>query len=140
KSTRDDSLSWARSAGAIVATPHAMAAWARQLYQGNVLTPAQRTRVESLVSLKTADPISDTSAHDPRGFSLGLAKMYMPGLGSFWFYEGMTLGYRVVHAYFPKENVIIAFGLNSQPPDGKNGSGQLVQSIVKTLKANGLFQ
>lgn len=139
KSQRDDSLSWARSAGAIVATPHAMAAWARDLYQGNILTSAERARMETLVSLKTADPIADVSESDPRGFGLGLAKLHMPGLGSFWFYEGMTLGYRMVHAYFPKQNVIVAVGLNSQPPDGHNNSGQLVQAIVKTLKANGLF-
>lgn len=139
KSQRDDSLSWARAAGGIVSTPHAMAAWARELYQGTILTAAERARMETLVSLKTADPVGDTSESDPRAFGLGLAKMYMPGLGHFWFYEGMTLGYRMVHAYFPQENVVIAIGLNSQPPDGKNASGQLVQSIVKTLKANGLF-
>ncbi|HEY6450183.1 MAG TPA: serine hydrolase, partial [Candidatus Cybelea sp.] len=140
KSQRDDSLSWARGAGGIVATPHAMAAWARELYQGTILSAAERARVETLVSLKTANSIADTSESDPRGFGLGLAKMYMPGLGHFWFYEGMTLGRRMVHAYFPQENVVLAIGLNSQPPDGKNASGQLVQTIVKTLKANGLFQ
>lgn len=140
KSQRDDSLSWARAAGAMAATPHAMAAWARELYQGNILTRAERARMETLVSLKTADLIDDPSERDPRGFGLGVAKMYMPGLGKFWFYEGMTLGYRMVHAYFPQENVVIAIGLNSQPPEGKNASGQLVQTITKTLKANGLFQ
>jgi D-alanyl-D-alanine carboxypeptidase len=136
---RDDSLSWARGAGAIVATPHAMAQWARALYRGDILTIAQRRELETIVSTKTADPISDVSADDPRGFGLGLARMYRPGLGAFWFYEGMTLGYRVVHAYFPEQNVVIAFGLNSQPPDGKNASGDLVAVVVKTLKANGLF-
>jgi D-alanyl-D-alanine carboxypeptidase len=139
KSQRDYSLSWAGAAGAMVATPHAVAAWARDLYQGSVLTTAERARMERLVSQKTADPIADTSASDSRGFGLGLAKLYMPGLGSFWFYEGTTLGYRVLHAYFPKENVVLAFGLNSQPPDGHNNAGQLVQTIVNTLKANGLF-
>jgi D-alanyl-D-alanine carboxypeptidase len=140
KNQRDYSLSWAQAAGGIVATPHAMAAWARQLYQGSIINDAQRARLESLVSMKTADPIADVTASNPRGFGLGLAKMSMPGLGSFWFYEGMTLGYRVVHAYFPKQNVVVAFGLNSQPRGDRNGSGQLVQSIVKTLKANGLFK
>jgi D-alanyl-D-alanine carboxypeptidase len=140
KDQRDDTLSWARSAGAIVSTPHAMAAWARELYQGTILTAAERAQMETLVSLKTANPIADPTATDPRAFGLGLAKMHMSGLGTFWFYEGMTLGYRMVHAYFPQENVILAIGLNSQPPDGKNASGQLVQTVTQTLKANGLFQ
>ena len=139
KSMRDDSLSWARAAGAVVATPHAMAQWARELYQGNVITPEQRSAMETLVSLRTADPIADVTAEDPRGFGLGVAKMYQPGLGSFWFYEGMTLGYRMLHAYFPNQNVVIALGLNSQPPGNKNQSGQLIAAIAKTLKANGLF-
>jgi D-alanyl-D-alanine carboxypeptidase len=139
KNQRDYSLSWAQAAGAIVATPHAMAAWARELYQGSVLTPAERTRMETLVSLKTADPMTEPTPSDSRGFGLGVAKMYMPGLGSFWFYEGMTLGYRMVHAYFPKENVVIAIGLNSQPRGDQNRSGPLVKTIVTTLKADGLF-
>ncbi len=140
KNQRDYSLSWTQAAGGIVATPHAIAAWARRLYQGDVLSAAQRSEMERLVSLKTADPIADPSANDPRGFGLGVAKMYVSGLGSFWFYEGMTLGYHMVHAYFPKQNVVIAIGLNSQPRGDRNGSGSLVQTIVKTLKANGLFQ
>ncbi|HKE36716.1 MAG TPA: serine hydrolase domain-containing protein [Candidatus Baltobacteraceae bacterium] len=140
KSQRDYPLSWARAAGAIVATPHAMAAWARDLYRGDILTPAERTRMETLVSLKTANPMAEPTADDSRGFGLGVAKMYMPGLGSFWFYEGMTLGYRMVHAYFPKQNVIVALGINSQPRGDQNKSGPLVQTIVKTLQADGLFQ
>lgn len=137
KSQRDYTTSWTQAAGGIVATPHAVALWARDLYQGTILNANERAQIEKLVSMKTGQPISAANAAD-RGFGLGVGEMTLPGMGKFWFYEGETLGYRMVHAYFPKENVVIAVGLNSQPRDDK--VGQLVQSIVATLKTNGLFQ
>ena len=63
----------------------------------------------------------------------------MPGLGVFMFYEGETLGYRMVHAYFPKQNVILAVGLNSQPRQGSDDVGTLIQGLVKVLARYGLF-
>jgi D-alanyl-D-alanine carboxypeptidase len=139
KSVRDDSVSWAQAAGGIVATPHAVAQWARQLYQGSIITAADRAQVEKYVSTATGKPIAEVSARDPRGFGLGIARAYMPGLGVFMFYEGETLGYRMVHAYFPKQNVVLAVGLNSQPRQGSDEVGTLMQGLVKVLARNGLF-
>jgi len=139
KDVRDYSISWTQGAGGILATPHAVALWARDMYQGSIVLAAERRELETLVSTKTADPIPEVSASDPASFGLGLSQLYKPGLGRFWFYEGMTLGYRVIHCYFPKQNVVIAFGLNSQPRSKENKSGELVQSIVKTLQAYGKF-
>jgi len=89
------------------------------------------------VSTKTGLQIKEVDKNEPGGFGLGVAKVYKPGLGVFWFYEGETLGYRVVHAYFPYNHVIIAVGLNSQPRDDQ--VGVLIGGIINTLKANGLF-
>ncbi len=139
KNVRDYSLSWTQAAGGVVATPHAVALWARDLYQGTILTAKQRAEMESLVSTKTANPIEEVSANDPRGFGLGVSRMYKPGLGAFWFYEGITLGYRMVHAYFPKQDLVIAVGLNSQPVPQQDHVGELLEAIVKTLQANRLF-
>lgn len=139
RDVRDDSLSWAQSAGAIVGSPHAVGLWARDLYRGTILTASERTDMETLVSSETGLPIPDISTSEPRGFGLGISKMMMPGLGAFYFYEGMTLGYRMVHAYFPAQNLVLAVGLNSQPPDGKDHVGALMQALAKTLKANGKF-
>jgi D-alanyl-D-alanine carboxypeptidase len=104
KNVRNYSLSWAQAAGGIVSTPHDVARWARDLYQGSILTPSQRTELETLVSQKTGKRIARATAGDPRGFGLGVAQLYMPGLGRFWFYEGETLGYRMAHAYFPSKD------------------------------------
>lgn len=137
RSMRNLSLSWAQAAGGIVATPHAMAQWARDLYQGDILTASERTEMETMISTKTAKPIAEITPSDPGGFGLGVVKMYKPGLGAFWFYEGETLGYRMVHCYFPKQNLVLAVGLNSQPKS--DDVGVLIESLTKTLKQYGLF-
>lgn len=131
KDMRNYSLSWAQGAGGIVATPSDVDKWARALYQGNVLATKQRSEMMQLVSLTTGQPISETTAKDARGFGLGIAQLDNPKLGRFWFYEGETLGYRVVHAYFPKQNVILSVALNSQPRE--DHIAQLTQQIIGVL-------
>jgi D-alanyl-D-alanine carboxypeptidase len=134
---RDDSVSWMQGAGAIVSTPEGLTRWARALYAGPMLAPKQRAELLSIVSTKTGKPIGKTSAGDPRGFGLGVAQMTLPQTGTVWFYEGMTLGYRMLHVYFPRQDAVIAFGLNSQPDEKENQSGKLALSIYQTLHAAG---
>ncbi|HTU81286.1 MAG TPA: serine hydrolase domain-containing protein [Candidatus Acidoferrales bacterium] len=133
-------VSWAQAAGGIVATPHAVAQWARDLYQGTIVTPAERRQLERLVSTKTAEPLTGVTPSDPGGFGLGVTQIYKKGLGTFWFYEGETLGYRMVHVYFPKQDVVIAFALNSQPNPGQDRVGDLARDLVATLTKYGLFE
>jgi D-alanyl-D-alanine carboxypeptidase len=139
KSVRDYSVSWAQSAGAIESTPHALALWARDLYQGPILTKTERYEMETLVSATTGKPIVGTSPKDPRGFGLGASQMYRDPWGRFWFYEGITLGYRMMHAYFPKQNVVIALGLNSQTGSKEDHIGALVSTVIDTLEKYKLF-
>ncbi len=134
---RDDSVSWMQGAGAIVSTPEDLTHWCRALYSGPILAPKQRAELFTLVSLRTGKPIATTTASEPRGFGLGVAQMTMPQLGTVWFYEGMTLGYRMIHIYFPKQDAVIAFGLNSQPDSKQNESQKLGLAIYKTLHAAG---
>ncbi len=101
RNVRDDSVSWMQGAGAIAATAEDLARWARALYTGPMLPPKQRAELLSLVSTKTGQPIATTSAADPRGFGLGVAQMTVPDLGTIWFYEGESLGFRMVHFYLP---------------------------------------
>jgi D-alanyl-D-alanine carboxypeptidase len=134
---RDLSVSWMQGAGGIVSTPQDLTRWARALYAGGILAPKQRDEMMQLVSLKTGKPIATTSLADPRGFGLGIAQMTTSETGSIWFYEGITLGYRMLHAYFPRQDVVIAVGLNSQPDSKQNHSGKLIIAIYKTLHAAG---
>jgi len=137
KDTRDMSLSWARGAGAAVATPTDLTHWVRALYHGAVLKPAQQKELESLVSLRTGKAITDIVADDPRGFGLGVGRDMMPSMGKFWFYEGMTLGYRMIYVWYPKSDVIVAVGINSQPNAADNHGKELVQAVYQTLHRAG---
>jgi D-alanyl-D-alanine carboxypeptidase len=126
-----DTLSWARGAGGIISTTSDMTRWERALYSGHLLPPKQQAELESLVSARTGQPIASTSLTDPQGFGLGIAQLTVPELGTFWFYEGETLGFRAVHAYFPDSGVIIALGLNSSTADDQIGT--LMTSVYDTL-------
>jgi D-alanyl-D-alanine carboxypeptidase len=133
----DYTLSWTQGAGGIVGSPEAVTKWTRQLYEGAALKSKQRAELMSLVSMQTGKSIAETTAADPKAFGLGVAQMYRPVLGRFWFYEGETLGYRMVHVWLPKQNVIFAFGLNSQPNMKEDHIGELIETIYKTLHAAG---
>jgi D-alanyl-D-alanine carboxypeptidase len=132
-----DSLSWARGAGGIIATTSDMTVWERALYTGRLLPPRQEAELMSLVSAKTGKPIARTSPADPMGFGLGIAQITVEPLGTVWFYEGETLGFRTLHVYLPRSGLIMAMGLNSQPADDKIGA--LVVAVYKTLVGHGVL-
>jgi hypothetical protein len=48
---------------------------------------------------------------------------------------GVTLGYRVLYAYFPASGAIIVVGLNRQPDDKQNQNGLLLEKIYGILHA-----
>ncbi len=128
------SASWAQAAGGIVCSPSDLTRWVRALYLGPVLASAQRSELTSLVSQSTGAPIAQVSASNPRGFGLGVAQVFQPAVGgAVWFYEGETLGYRMVHLYFPAQDAVLVIGLNSQPTDDQ--IGQLLTTVYQTLVA-----
>ncbi|GAA4736287.1 hypothetical protein GCM10023328_15790 [Modestobacter marinus] len=133
-----DTLSWARAAGGIISTTRDMTRWERALYGGRLLPPQQQAELESLISTTTGQPIARTSVDDPQGFGLGIAQLTVEELGTFWFYEGETLGFRALHAYFPDSGVIIAIGLNSATDDDQ--SAVLMTTVHDTLRAHGLVR
>ncbi len=122
-------LSWTGAAGGIVGNPRDLTKWVRALFSGRVLPPKQLARMMEMVSLKTGKPITDVSADDPQGFALGLGRLYQELLGAFWFYEGETLGYRVIFGWFADKDLVISIATNSHPPGPEDHIGALVQSI-----------
>jgi D-alanyl-D-alanine carboxypeptidase len=59
-------------------------------------------------------------------------------LGTFWFYEGQTLGFRFLHAYFPDSGVIAAMVLNSSPEEDR--IGDLPTAAHDTLRVHGALE
>lgn len=137
KDVRRMSLSWTQGAGGIVSTPDDVARWSRALYEGPLLPAKQRAELETVVSQKTGQPIRAADSQKPKAFGLGVGQLFMPPLGRFWFYEGMTLGYRVAYAYLPKSGVVFCLGLNSQPKPKEDHAGKLMQAIFASLRAAG---
>ncbi len=132
-----DSLSWARGAGGVLSTTADMTWWARVLYEGWLLPPQQQAELLSLVSTATGEPIEGTTPEDPGGFGLGVAQL-TDALGTFWFYEGQTLGFRFLHVHFPESGVIVAMGLNSSPDEDQ--IVVLATSVYDTLAAHGVVE
>jgi D-alanyl-D-alanine carboxypeptidase len=138
KDMTGDSLSWAQGAGSIVSTPEDLVVWARALYQGTALLPEkQKTELLSLISLKTAKPLSKATADDPAGFGLGVAQRFDPKLGTFWFYQGETLGFRAAHLYFPDSDLVVAIFANSRPVEKNSELQHLFATIYTTIKSGG---
>jgi len=49
----------------------------------------------------------------------------------------MTLGYRVLYAYFSKNGAVIVLGLNSQGDDKQNHEGVLLEDVYGILHKAG---
>jgi D-alanyl-D-alanine carboxypeptidase len=112
---READVSWAGAAGGIVSTPRDLARWIRAVLAGRILPSEQLKEFLSLVSTKTGEPIAKVTADDPRGFALGLVRVFKPETGAVWFYEGETLGYRAAFLFSPEDDVLVAAATNSQP-------------------------
>jgi len=126
-------LTWAQGAGGIVSSLRDMTTWDRALYQGRELPPRQQRQLESLVSQATGKPVRTD------GFGLGVFQITTPSTGTAWYYEGGTLGYRVVHFYFPRSGIIIALAVNSATDPNTNDDLQLTAiAVYQTLLKAGV--
>jgi D-alanyl-D-alanine carboxypeptidase len=134
---KNDSVSWMQGAGGIVSSMQDVARWARALYEGPLLAGKQRRELLTVVNDKTGKPVPGTSKANPTTFGLGVGGGYRAALGTYWYYQGMTLGYRVLYAYFPANGAIVVIGLNSQPDDKQNQNGPLLEKIYGILRAAG---
>ncbi|MGC2786461.1 MAG: serine hydrolase domain-containing protein [Roseiarcus sp.] len=127
KDMRLQNRSWAGEAGAIISNPHDLALWIRALFGTRVIPAQQFKEMTTLVSNKTGGPLSEVSADEPVGFGLGLGRFYRKELGgAYWFYEGETLGFRTIFAYWPQDDLLITGAVNSRPPNGEDKFGPAV--------------
>ncbi len=131
---RTADVSWAGAAGGIVSTPRDLARWIRALFAGKILPPQQFEALTQLVSTADGLPMTGATSETPFGFSLGLVQAYRPEIGSVWFYEGQTLGYRVAFLFSPETNILVAGATNSQPSPEND---KLVDMLARLLALAG---
>ncbi|WP_454783275.1 serine hydrolase domain-containing protein [Legionella sp. WA2022007384] len=131
----DVNLSMAGPAGAIVATTSDVARWVKALFSSDFLPKQQQTELKSLISMKTGHSISHVNSKDPRGFGLGVVQGYDIHLGTYWYYEGDTMGFRVLYIYHPCTKKAVIIGLNSSrfvDEEVADHSGDLLLALYKT--------
>ena len=127
KDMRLQNRSWAAEAGAIISNPHDLGLWIRALFEKRVVPAKQLEEMTTLVSNKTGLPLPEVSADEPVGFGLGLGRFHRKELGgAYWFYEGETLGFRTIFAYWPQFDLLITGSVNSRPPNGEDKFGPSV--------------
>jgi D-alanyl-D-alanine carboxypeptidase len=119
--------SWAAEAGAIISNPRDLGSWIRAVFEKRVFPAKQLQEMTTLVSNKTGLPLPDVTTDDPVGFGLGLGRFHRKELGgAYWFYEGETLGFRTIFAYWPQYDLLITGSVNSRPPNGEDKFGPSV--------------
>jgi D-alanyl-D-alanine carboxypeptidase len=128
--------SYAAGAGGIVSSLADLSKWERALYTGRMLPRKQQRELESLVSQKTGKPVKRLTPADSRGYGLGVAQALSPSVGRFWFYEGETFAFRVLHFYFPRSGTVIDVAVNSATNHDQLSS--LGASIYVILQRSGL--
>ena len=129
-------LSWAQAAGGIVSSLQDLAKWDCDLYPDRELPEQQQHELTSLVSAKTGKPICTTTLADPAGYGLGVSQVTSKTLGTVWYYEGETTGFRVVNMFVPRSGAVIAIGLNSATLIDHTAT--LAISVYQTLHKAGL--
>ncbi len=137
RDVKNDSVSWMQGAGGVVSSMQDVALWVRALYEGPLLADRQRGELMTVVSDKTGEPVAGPSKEQPGAFGLGVGAGYRPAFGAYWYYQGMTLGYRVLYGYFPSNGAVVVVGLNSQPDDRQNHIGALLEEIYGLLHKAG---
>jgi D-alanyl-D-alanine carboxypeptidase len=129
-------VSWAQGAGGIVSSLQDLGNWDRVLFTGQELPRQQQRELTSLVSTTTGEPIKTTTLADDAGYGLGVSQVTSKALGTEWYYEGETDGYRVVNIYAPRSGTAITIGVNSASLT--DNTAALGTSIYQTLHEAGL--
>jgi D-alanyl-D-alanine carboxypeptidase len=129
-------LSWAQGAGGIVSSLQDLATWDRALYGGRELPAKQQRELTSLVSAATGEPIKKTSLTDDAGYGLGVNQVTSTALGTLWYYEGETDGFRMLNIYVPRSGTAITIGVNSATLN--DHTSELGTAIYRTLHTAGL--
>lgn len=129
-------VSWAQGAGGVVSSLQDLGNWDRALFTGQELQSKEQRELTSLVSTTTGEPIKTTTLADPAGYGLGVSQVTSRALGTEWYYEGETDGYRVVNIYAPRSGTAITIGVNSASLT--DNTAALGTTIYETLHEAGL--
>lgn len=144
KDVTSDNMSWAFTAGAIVTTTEDLISWWRGLFQKNILPPKQMAEMMTLVAEgssksfrpgKTMPQLSDNDVG--KGYGLGIIQNgYGSNIGTVWWHNGSTKGYKSLVMWYPKSNIYMALMINRDPGYLLKPNLPIIQHILNILLPN----
>lgn len=91
------------AASAMVSRTQDIAFWINDLFSGKVLSADQLKKMMTTVSIVKTPPIPPQSR-----YGLGIYSEDISGLGTVWWYSGVTEGYISLFAYIPATKIVFA--------------------------------
>jgi D-alanyl-D-alanine carboxypeptidase len=140
-----DNMSWANTAGAIVTTSQDLLTWWRGLFKGNILPEQQMSEMMSLVcesssiSCRVGEPISHLSDGEiGKGYGLGIIQSSYGSerMGTVWWHNGSTRGYKAVVMWFPKSDIFLALTINRDPGYLLKPDLPIIRNVMDVLIPN----
>ena len=111
---------WAGAAGAIISNIYDLKIFAKEIYEGSLLSEASQRG--HLVALQMKDV--------PIGIRYGEG---IGNMGQFWGHNGTIFGFSSEMWYFPKKDAVIIINVNRLDLDDKSKSSNLFFKITKIL-------
>lgn len=137
-----DSMSWANTAGAIVSTTQDLLTWWKGLFQGNVL-PRKQLDEMMMLSCEHSTPGCRGGQHLSRletgsvgkGYGLGIIQSSFGSsrVGTVWWHNGSTKGYKALVMWYPKNNIYMALTTNRDPGFLLKPNLPVIQRITNIL-------
>ncbi len=141
-----DNMSWANTAGAIVTTSEDLLTWWHGLFKNNILPPQQLAEMMNLVcegSSQSCRPgkymphLSGNSVG--KGYGLGIIQSAYGSsrIGTVWWHNGSTKGYKAIVMWYPKSNIYMALEINRDPGYLLKPNLPTIQHILNVLLVTG---
>lgn len=137
-----DNMSWAHAAGAIVTTTQDLLIWWRGLFQYKILPPEQMAEMTSLVC-ETSNLQCLAGERRPhlgnnsigKGYGLGVIQSAYGSskIGSVWWHNGSTKGYKALVMWYPKSNIYMALTIDRDPGYLLTPNLPIIRKILNVL-------
>lgn len=135
-------MSWAGTAGAIVTTTEDLLTWWQGLFRNNILPPREMAKMTSLVcegSSRFCFPGQSmphlSSNEIGKGYGLGVIQSAYGSnrMGTVWWHNGSTKGYKAIVMWYPKSNIYMALTIDRDPGYLLKPDLPIIRRILNTL-------
>lgn len=144
KDVTGNNMSWAFTAGAIVTTTPDLLTWWKNLFQNQILSSNELSQMMSLVYEHTSRnhncfagkpaPHLEPWQIDKR-YGLGIIQSATRSeeVGTVWWHNGSTQGYKSIVMWYPKSNIYMALMINRDPGYLLNPNLPIVRNTMQVL-------